>query len=88
MDSEGFAMMQVIGKFLKDILTGIDNETFDNGRVICLLSYFVYFTMALGSIIVNHPWSALDFAGGIGTMGVGFGLHLKLKQDTEPEAKQ
>ena len=41
------------GKLLKDILTGIDKKTYDNGRVCCLLSYIVYFMMALGSIIVD-----------------------------------
>lgn len=72
---------------LKDILTGIDKETYDNGRVLCLLSYIIYFAMALGSILVDKPWSALDFAGGIGTMAVGFGVNLHLKRSTEPQGK-
>ena len=77
----------MIGKLLKDILTGIDNETYDNGRVLCLMSYLVYFTMALGSIVMNDPWPAMDFAGGIGTIAVGFGINLHLKKSTEPERK-
>lgn len=75
----------MIGKLLKDILTGIDNETYDNGRVLCLMSYLVYFTMALGSVVMKAPWPAMDFAGGIGTIAVGFGINLHLKKSTEPE---
>lgn len=79
--------MKEIYKMFKDILTGIDKETYDNGRVLCLLSYIVYFVMALGSIIVGEAWNALDFASGIGAMAVGFGIHLNLKSGTEPQGK-
>jgi hypothetical protein len=72
---------------LKDILTGIDNETYDNGRIICLLSFIIYFCMALGSIVVDEPWAPMDFASGIGTMAVGFGVNLHLKRYTEPPEK-
>lgn len=78
----------IIYKAMKDILTGIDNETFDNGRVLCLFSYLVYFGLAIASFFVEHPWGAIDFAGGIGAMGVGFGVHLKLKEGSEPNVSQ
>lgn len=73
-------------KMLKDILTGKDNETYDNGRVLCVASFVVYFIMALASLHAT-PWSAVDFSAGIGAMAVGFGLNLKFKRDTEPECK-
>lgn len=78
----------LIHKVIKDILTGIDNETFDNGRVLCLLSYIIYFILAIVSFDMLHPWGAMDFAGGIGAMGVGFGVHLKLKEGSEPNVSQ
>jgi hypothetical protein len=74
----------LIHKVIKDILTGIDNETFDNGRVLCLLSYVIYFVLALASFYMLHPWGAVDFAAGVGAMGVGFGVNLKLKEGSEP----
>jgi hypothetical protein len=78
----------LIYKVINDILTGIDNETFDNGRVLCLLSYVMYFGLAVASFYMLHPWGAMDFAGGIGAMGVGFGVNLKLKEGSEPKCSQ
>lgn len=77
-------MIKYIGKFLKDILTGQDNETFDQGRFLCIFSFFFYFGASIGSILIHKPWGALDFAGGISAMAVGFGIHLRLKNDSEP----
>ena len=74
-------------KMCKHILTGKDNETYDNSRVLCLLSFFIYFLLALGSLLVHREWGAMDFGGGISAMTVGFGVNLKLKSDTEPKAK-
>lgn len=73
-----------IRKLLKDILTGIDNKSFDNGRVVCLLSFLVYYGIAISGIHSGHPWTAMDFASGIGAMAVGFGINLRLKRKTEP----
>lgn len=74
----------MFGKLMKDILTGIDNHTFDNGRVIALFSFATYNTMALASFYVMHPWSATDYATGAAAMAVGFGFNLRLKRKTEP----
>jgi len=72
-------------KIVKDILTGADNETFDHGRVMGLLSYIVYFVLAFFDLINDHKWAAMDFASGVSAMAVGFGINLKLKSDTEPK---
>lgn len=74
----------MISKITKDILTGVDNQTFDNGRVMCVLSFIVYFFMAGYGVIQSHNWNPLDFASGVGTMAVGFGVNLSLKKSTEP----
>lgn len=78
----------ILQKVIKDILTGIDNKTYDNGRLLCLLSYLIYFMLAIMSFWSSNPWGALDFAGGISAMSVGFGVHLKLKEGSEPDAIQ
>lgn len=72
-------------KLFKDILTGADNQTYDNGRVLCFLSHIVYFVMATVSYIIDKPWAAMDFASGVAAMAVGFGVHLYMKKDTEPQ---
>jgi hypothetical protein len=83
MDKEGDAM---IGKLTKDILTGVDNETFDHGRVMGLLSFLTFFVLAFYDLMTEHKWQAMEFASGVSAMAVGFGVNLKLKGDTEPKA--
>lgn len=74
-------------KFFKDIMTGIDNETYDSARVLCFMSHIVYFIMAFFSYVIEKPWQPVDFASGVGAMAVGFGIHLYMKKDTEPQGK-
>ena len=74
-------------KLLKDILTGADNETYDNGRFFCFISHIVYYVMAFLSYVVDKPWSPVDFAAGVAAIAVGFGIHLNLKSGTEPKGK-
>ncbi len=73
-----------IRKIINDIMTGADNESFDNGRVVCLLSFIVYFILAFCNLHAGHPWTAMDFSGGTTAMAVGFGVNLRLKKSTEP----
>ena len=82
MDKKGVNM----NKFFKDILTGVDKQTYDQGRVTCLMSFISYYIYAAANLVLGHPWQALDFAGGLTAIAVGFGIHLKLKSDTEPQA--
>jgi len=74
-------------KFFKDILTGADNQTYDNGRVLCLASHIVYFIMAFINYFIDKPWAPMDFASGVAAMAVGFGVHLYMKKDTEPRGQ-
>lgn len=71
-------------RFVKDVLTGVDNQTYDGGRVLCFLSYSVYFGLSITNFMTTHIWSAMDFSGGVSAMAVGFGLHFYMKKDTEP----
>jgi hypothetical protein len=74
-------------KILKDILTGIDNESFDNGRVVCVTSFLIYYIMAIVGMGTSHPWGGMDFASGVGAMAVGFGINFRLNKGTEPPAE-
>lgn len=80
--------MNMMRKMIKDILTGADNHSFDNGRVMCVLSFLTFFVMALISVRSEHAWGAMDFAGGVSAMAVGFGFNLRLKRSTEPKKKE
>jgi hypothetical protein len=86
MDKKDFKFMTFY-KVVRDSLTGADNHSFDNGRIICAISFLIYFILAVGSMIKGHLWSSMDFAGGVSTMAVGFGINLKLKGQTEPPPK-
>lgn len=68
-------------KILNDILTGSDNKSYDHGKVLGFISFIFYYALAFASLLEGHAWQAMDFASGVGTMAVGFGVHLKLKND-------
>lgn len=72
-------------KFFRDIFTGFDRHTYDHSRVLCVLSFIIYYAMALGSLFTDDPWTPLDFSAGVATMAVGFGVNFHLKKDTEPK---
>jgi len=75
--------MSEIGKMFKDVLMGVDRETYDNGRVLCFFTHIVYYVMAFASYIIDRPWGAMDFATGAAAIAVGFGVHLNLKSGGE-----
>lgn len=78
----------MIKKLMTDIMTGIDNQTFDIGRVTGFMSFIVYYVMGVCSFIFHQGWTALEFSSGIAAMAVGIGLHLKIKETTEPGEKK
>lgn len=82
MDSEGFTMKGVF-KIINDSLLSHDGETYDNGRIICALSFNIYYLLAFYNTYLGHGWSAMEFASGATAMAVGFGinLHLTKKDD-------
>ncbi len=77
----------LITKFVKDILTTKDNQSYDNGRVAFAVSLATYIGLAVASIYHGNPWTATQFAGGVSAMAVGFGINLRLKSPTEPDKK-
>ena len=73
--------MNTIFKIIKDSLTTHDNESFDNGRIICALSFNIYYALAFYNTFLGHGWSAMEFASGATAMAVGFGINLHLTKE-------
>lgn len=73
--------------FLKQLLTGIDGQTQDFGRLIGLLggvSFIIMGFKACWIATADHPFSFQDFGIGFGAMAAGVGALIKLKEKTEP----
>jgi hypothetical protein len=65
---------------LRDMCTHSDNTTYDMGRILCLLSFIVFYCIAIGSLFTAAPWDAIQFSGGISAMAISFGIHQRLKR--------
>lgn len=73
-------------KFLRDLFTGVDNSTYDLGRILLALGCL---TMIAGACRVIWM-GALDFVafgGGFGGLLTGGGALLLMKRQTEPQTK-
>lgn len=85
-------------EFLKQILTGIDNQTFDVGRILAFAGGIAFIIMGLTfaftacyeliakGIAVDFGGILRDFGIGFGSMATGCGLLLKLKENSEPRS--
>lgn len=72
--------------FLQHILTGIDNQTWDIGRVGFALAVIAYTIAMLWMAIQYKQFNAVDIGGGYGAIAGGFGALLKLKEKSEPQS--
>lgn len=77
--------MNGLFKVVRDSLLSHDGKTYDNGRIICALSFNIYYMLAFYNTYLGHGWSAMEFASGATAMAVGFGinLHLTKKDDKQ-----
>lgn len=69
-------------KIFKDLFTGVDNETYDLGKILGSLSVvsfivFTYLTLA--------KFNSFEFASGITGILAGWGFTQKIKESTEPK---
>jgi hypothetical protein len=73
-------------KFIKDMLTGIDNDTWDIARVTFLVGFFVFVGLEIYQVVFNgQTFEMINFGTAFGAMIATLGVTLKLKQDTEPK---
>lgn len=75
--------MSILFKIIKDSITTHDNESFDNGRIVCALSFTIYYMLAFYNAFLGHGWTAMEFASGCTAMAVGFGINLHLTNKKE-----
>lgn len=82
--------------FIQCLFTGEDNETWDLGRVAWGISLFAFIIVFLALELFSVAWRsvafdpvafATGFAGGLGGISALHCVALRLKGDTEPEAK-
>lgn len=86
MDKEGL-IVNILLKIFKDSITS--NEKFDNGRIICAMSFTIYYILAFYNTYLGHGWTAVEFASGCTAMAVGFGIkmHLTDKSNQKEDKK-
>jgi hypothetical protein len=70
-------------KFVKDIFTEIDNETYDITRVLATISVLTGLGLSIWSVIINHNiFNMVTFGSGIGLLFSGTAALFKFKKDT------
>lgn len=75
--------MEKVKKLLEQLLTEVDNHTYDLVKILALISVIVGLgLMAYAVIRQNQPFSFQDFGTGVGLLFAGVGVALGLKKDT------
>ena len=73
--------------FLTTAFTGADNASVDLGRVLWALSTVAFLSFELVALCRGATFDSMSFAGALSTLAIGHGASLRLKGETEPEAK-
>lgn len=74
-------------RFLRTLLTGADNNSYDIIRLMAFvggIAMIVFEGIAIWHGVVFDP---VSFSSGFSILAFGHGVSLKLKSDTEPDAK-
>ena len=76
-------MSEKLKKLLGQLLTEVDNHTYDLVKILALISVIVGLgLMAYAVIRQNQPFSFQDFGTGVGLLFAGVGVALGLKKET------
>lgn len=81
-------MFNTISQFSRDILTGIDGESWDVGRVLWVLAFLVGIGLEIYSVMTKTPFDLQAYGLGVGGLLVAGGASLRLKASTEPGEKK
>lgn len=76
-----------MNKVLKDILTGINGETYDLGRLLWAVGVLTYIGLAIYALIKGQLWQPESYGIGLGAVLAGGGAGIGLKKATEPDRK-
>jgi len=72
----------ILPKFLHDILTEPDNETFCIIKTMAAVGTFAFIALGITHIILNHTFDFMGFGTGLGALMGSAGVGAKLKKDT------
>lgn len=70
---------------LKQLFTGVDNQTLDLGRVLWAAGAITFMGTAVYAVWKGQPFAPQDYGIGLGAVLAAGGAALKLKKDTEPK---
>jgi hypothetical protein len=77
--------MQKLTQIIIDILTGIDGESYDVGRVLGVLLVLVFIGISIYAyVVLKQSFNPVEWGSGAGVTTTGIGALLKLKEKTEP----
>jgi hypothetical protein len=79
-------MTATLKKLLMDMLTGIDNQTFDAWRLAALLALFALIGNAAYANYQTNHFDAENFGIGAAAILGGAAWGIKQKKDTEPQS--
>lgn len=74
-------------EMFKHLFTGIDNQTYDVGRVLWVMGVIVLLGLSIVSVFLSHEFNAINFGTGFGGILAGGGAGIGLKAKTEPERR-
>lgn len=78
--------MEAIKKFIKNILTGVDNETHDVAKVLAVVSVLVAIGLTIYEVAFkDKAFDIIAYGTGIAALFAGLGAALYMKKDTEPK---
>lgn len=72
---------------IRQLFTGVDNETLDLGRVLWAITMLVYCGLSIAHLITSDQFDAQSWAIGAGAILAGGGGGIALKANTEPTVK-
>jgi hypothetical protein len=77
--------MNAVERFLTNLFTGLDNQTYDIARVLWAVSCLALIFYAGWGVIVNkQAFNAIDFGGGAAGVLAGGGIGVASKMAAEP----
>jgi len=74
-------------EWIKHMLTGKDNETYDLGKLLWALGVLVFLFLSVWAFIKGAVWDGVLFGTGFGVVLMAGAGSTKLKASTEPEPK-
>ena len=71
-----------IKKFIKDLLTEPDNQTYCLIKSITASGALIYFGCSISHVVINHSFDFVNFGIGLGSIAACAGGGLMMKKDT------